>query len=260
MRNKKMSANFSKKTALVTGGASGIGRAACLAFFSEGANVVIADQDETAGAIVQNEIRKGGGKTLFVKTDVTSSESVKRLIEETLKTFNSLDFAFNNAGIESGFDGYTADYPEDQWLKIIQVNLTGVWYCMKYQLQAMLKQKAGVIVNNSSVLGMVGMKTGSPYVAAKHGVIGLTQTAAIEYAARGIRVNAVCPGFIETPMIQRLGITGNEATLKAITNLHAAKRLGKPEEIAAAVIYLCRDEAAFINGSALVIDGGYLAR
>jgi NAD(P)-dependent dehydrogenase (short-subunit alcohol dehydrogenase family) len=124
----------------------------------------------------------------------------------------------------------------------------------------MQNQKSGVIVNNASALGLVGMKTASPYAAAKHGVIGLTQTAAIEYAAKGIRVNAVCPGFVETPMIQRLGITGNEAALKAIINMHPAKRLGKPEEIASAVIYLCRDEAAFINGSALVIDGGYLAR
>jgi NAD(P)-dependent dehydrogenase (short-subunit alcohol dehydrogenase family) len=255
-----MSAIFSNKTALVTGGASGIGKAACLAFAREGAKVVIADRDEKNGIILQDQIKNAGGKALFIKTDVTSSENVKQLIDETLKAFNRLDFAFNNAGIESSFGGLTADYPEDQWLQIIQVNLTGVWFCMKFELLAMQNQKAGVIVNNSSALGLVGMKTASPYCAAKHGVIGLTQTAAIEYAAKGIRINAVCPGFVETPMIQRLGITGSEAALKAIINMHPAKRLAKPEEIAAAVIYLCRDEAAFINGSALVIDGGYLAR
>lgn len=251
---------FHNKTALITGGASGIGKAVCLAFSKEGANVVIADLDKKNGVALQEEIIQAGNKALFIEVDVTSSLAVKKMVADTLAAFSRLDFAFNNAGIESKFSGFTADYPEDEWMKIIQVNLGGVWLCMKYELEPMLRQKSGVIINNASVLGVVGFKTASPYSASKHGVIGLTQTAAVEYAGKGIRVNALCPGFIETPMIDRLGITSNEAALKSIIDLHPAKRLGKPEEIAQAVLYLCKDEAAFINGSSFVIDGGYLAK
>lgn len=255
-----MQDTFKNRVAFVTGGASGIGQAACLGFCGEGASVVIVDRDEEKNIRLQKKIEESGREALFVKTDVTSSQSLKNAVDETVKKFGRIHFAFNNAGIESRFNGLTADYPEEEWMRIIQVNLTGVWLSMKYELEVMLKQKSGVIVNNASVLGLVGFRTASPYSASKHGVIGLTQTAAVEYAAKGIRINAVCPGFIETPMIDRLGISSSDAALKSIVDLHPAKRLGKPEEIANAVIYLCKDESAFINGSALVIDGGYLAK
>ncbi|HCL57528.1 MAG TPA: short-chain dehydrogenase [Spirochaetia bacterium] len=248
------------KTALVTGGASGIGKETVILFSEKGANVVIADMDEKNGKCLEKEIKAAGGKAVFIKTDVTKSSDLENMVQMIKKEFGKLDFAFNNAGIESSFSGLSADYPEEMWMKVIDVNLNGVWRSMKAEIPFMLENGGGVVVNNASVLGHVGFKTASPYSASKHAVIGLTQTAAIEYAEKGIRINAVCPGFIETPMLSRMGMEKNEKMKKYITSLHPMNRLGKAKEIAQAVIWLCREESSFMTGSSLVIDGGYLAR
>lgn len=248
------------KTAVITGGASGIGREVVLEFAKNGASVVIADLDEVEGARLQFEIIKSGGRALFKYTDVTKSVDIEEMIAEALKNFGSVDFAFNNAGIESGFSGLTADYDEALFSNVINVNLNGVWRCMKHELQVMQEQGSGVIVNNASVLGKVGFKSASPYTAAKHGVIGLTKTAALEYATKGIRVNAICPGFIDTPMLERMGISDNEKLKKGLEQLHPMNRLGSPSEVASGVLWLCSEGASFVTGTTLEIDGGYLAR
>ncbi len=248
------------KVAVITGGASGIGRDVALEFAKNGAAVVIADIDEVDGARLQFEIIKNGGRALFKYTDVTKSADIEQLVSEAQSSFGSIDFAFNNAGIESGFTGSTADYDEALFLNVINVNLNGVWRCMKYQLEAMQEQGSGVIVNNASVLGKVGFKTASPYTAAKHGVVGLTKTAALEYAKKGIRINAICPGFIETPMLDRMGIGENEKLKQGLEQLHPMGRIGATSEIAAGVLWLCSSGASFVTGTTLEIDGGYLAR
>ncbi len=248
------------KTALITGGASGIGRQVALEFAQSGAAVVIADIDDIAGPRLQFEIIQAGGRALFKLTDVTSSDSIQEMISEAQSSFGTIDYAFNNAGIESGFAGNTAEYDESLFLRILDVNLNGVWRCMKYELELMEQQKSGVIVNNASILGKVGHKTASPYCASKHGVIGLTKTAALEYASKGIRVNAICPGFIETPMLDRLGVLDNEKYKKAVEQMHPINRLGNCSEVASAVLWLCSDGASYVTGTALDIDGGYLAR
>ncbi len=251
---------FENKTAVITGAASGIGRESVFAFANAGANVVIADIDELAGASLQFEIIKNGGRALFIATDVADSANIQAMIDEAVNSFGSIDFAFNNAGIESNLPCLTADYSEELFLSIININLSSVWRCMKYQLEVMLKQGSGVIINNASILGKVGFKTASPYSAAKHGVIGLTKTAAIEYAQKGIRVNAVCPGFIETPMLERMGLHDNEKLKKSLEQMHPMNRLGTSEEVAKSVVWLCSDSASFITGTTLDVDGGYLSK
>ncbi|PKL13828.1 MAG: short-chain dehydrogenase [Spirochaetae bacterium HGW-Spirochaetae-6] len=255
-----MSDYFEGKTILITGGASGIGKATALLFASHKALVVIADRDENAALALQAEIAATGAKSLFIAADVTSSAQVENLLQQTLSQFGRLDFAFNNAGIEPEKPVLCADYSDEVWENLLNVNLSGVWRCMKYELAVMAEQKFGAIVNNASVLGLVGLKKAAPYVASKHGVIGLTKTAALDYADLGIRVNAVCPGFIETPMLSSMGVYENEKAYKALADMHPMRRLGKPEEIARAVLWLCSDESSFVTGTALEIDGGYLAR
>ncbi len=247
------------KVALITGGSTGIGHATALAFAREGANVVIADVAvEQCNETVQS-IVKSGGKALCVQVDVSKADQVESMINQTMQTFGRLDFAFNNAGIE-GASAPTAEYPIDSWNRVIAVNLTGVWLCMHFEIPAMLKQGGGAIVNMASILGQVGFANSSAYVGAKHGVIGITQAAALEYAAKGLRVNAVCPGFIETPMLERAGMLSDPELRAMITNLHPIQRMGRPEEIAEPVVFLCSDKASFITGEALAIDGGYLAQ
>jgi NAD(P)-dependent dehydrogenase (short-subunit alcohol dehydrogenase family) len=204
-------------------------------------------------------IRDSGGKAFFVKTDVSISSDVDVMVRQTIETFGRLDYAFNNAGIER-VQAPAADFPEDIWERVIAVNLTGVWHCMRYQIPHMLKQGGGVIVNNASILGKVGFANASAYVASKHGVLGLTKTAAIEYATQGIRINAICPAFIKTPMLERGGLTTKPEVYQMIADLHPMKRLGKSEEIAAAVVWLCSDEALSMPGHAMLIDGGYVAQ
>lgn len=247
------------KVAIVTGGGSGIGRATALAFARRGVRVVIADILSEESKTVVNKIKEAGGEATFINTDVSKASDVETMVSRTIETYGRLDYAFNNAGIE-GVQAPTADFPEDVWNRVIDINLTGVWLCMRSQIPQMLKQGQGVIINNASILGEVGFANASAYVASKHAVLGLTKTAAIEYATQGIRINAVCPAFIETPMLERGGLTRDQEIYQMIAGLHPMKRLGKPEEIAAAVIWLCSDEASFVTGHAMLIDGGYISQ
>lgn len=250
-----MENTFKNKVALVTGGSSGIGRATALAFARKGAKVVIADWIENQETI--DIIENLGGDGIFVKCDVSKNADVKTLIEKIIATFGRLDYAYNNAGIE-GTSAPTQDCSEENWDKTIGINLKGIWLCMKYEIPEMLKKGKGIIVNCSSVAGLVGFQGSPAYVASKHGVIGLTRTAALENAKRGIRVNAVCPGIIKTPMIDR--VTGNKKEAEEqFASMEPVGRFGLPEEIANAVIWLCSDEASFVTGIAMPVDGGFVA-
>jgi len=253
-----MARRFEGKVALVTGGAAGLGLATALAFAREGASVVIADVKEEAGQAAVQKITDTGGKAIFVKTDVSRAEEVKMLIDKTVETFGRLDCAFNNAGIE-GKSASTADCTEENWDRVININLKGLWLCMKYEIPQMLKQGGGAIVNMSSVAGLVGFEGMPAYCASKGGVIQLTKTAALEYARNGIRVNAVCPGGIETEMIERVATTSPEMRENLI-NMHPIGRLGRPEEVADVVLWLCSDESSFVTGYPVAIDGGFVAR
>ena len=251
-----MEAEFKNKVAIVTGGSFGIGRATALAFAKKGAKGVVVDWKENIETI--DLIKKSGGEALFIKCDVSKSTDVKAMVEKTIATFGRLDYAFNNAGIE-GESAPTQDCSEENWDKTIGVNLKGIWLCMKNEIPEMLKQSKGVIINCSSVAGLVGFAGLPAYVASKHGVIGVTKTAALEYAKDGIRVNAVCPGVIKTAMIDRL--TGEkEEVEKKFIGLEPMARMGKPEEIANTVVWMCSDEASFVTGHAMAVDGGFVAQ
>lgn len=247
---------FKDKVALVTGGSFGIGSATSIAFAKRGAKVVIVDwvkDDETLNAI-KNE----GGEAIFIKCDVSKEVDVKKMIEKAVSTYGKIDFAFNNAGIE-GEQGITADCTRENWDKVIGVNLTGVWLCMKYEIPQMLKQGKGAIVNTASVAGLVGFQGIPPYVASKHGIVGLTKAAALEYAKEGIRVNAVCPGVIKTPMIDRF--TGKDKVVEQqFVDQEPIGRLGEPKEVAKSVLWLCSDAASFVTGTAMPVDGGWTAQ
>lgn len=250
-----MKNTFKDKVALVTGASFGIGRATALAFAKKGAKVVLADWVENPETI--DLIKKEGGEAIFVKCDVSKTKDVKALIQKTIATYGRLDFAYNNAGIE-GDSAPVHECSEENWDKTIGINLKGIWLCMKYEIPEMLKQGKGVIVNCSSVAGLVGFSGLPAYVASKHGVIGLTKTTALECAKLGIRVNAVCPGVIQTPMIDRL--TGKKKeSIEQFTALEPMARFGLAEEIANAVIWLCSEEASFVTGVAMPVDGGFVA-
>jgi NAD(P)-dependent dehydrogenase (short-subunit alcohol dehydrogenase family) len=246
------------KTVFITGGLSGIGKACAIAAAKEGANIVIADLKSVDFDLHMSEIRKENPKALFIECDVSKMDQVQSAIEKVISTFGTLDIALNNAGI-GGESNKVGDMTEQAWLKVIAINLNGVFYCMKHELIQMAKQKKGVIINMASILGKVGFATSSHYVAAKHGVIGLTKTAAIEYAVEGIRINAICPGFIETPLLINAGISDNTEIKNYIVDLHPMKRLGKPEEIANGFLFLACDDSSFVTGTALEIEGGYLS-
>jgi NAD(P)-dependent dehydrogenase (short-subunit alcohol dehydrogenase family) len=250
---------FENQVILVTGGSNGIGRATAIAFAREGARVVVSDMAEAAGEEVASTIRAAGGDVRFVRTDVRDAAQIEALIQGTVKTYGRLDVAFNNAGIE-GTTAAITDLTEADWERVLRVNLTAPFLCMKHEIAAMLKQGGGAIVNNASILGQVGFANASAYVAAKHGLLGLTRTAALEYAPRGIRVNAVCPGFIVTPMLERAGLLQDEAARRSIEAMHALKRMGRPEEVAEAVLFLTSSKASFIAGHPLLVDGGYVAQ
>jgi NAD(P)-dependent dehydrogenase (short-subunit alcohol dehydrogenase family) len=247
------------KVALVTGGASGIGRASALAFARAGARVAVADVQDEGGEATIRLIQGAGGEAIYLRCDVSRASDVRALVDETIETFGRIDCAFNNAGIE-GVQALTADYPEDAWDRVMGINLRGLWLCMKHEIPGMLAQRSGAIVNNASILGMVAFAKAAAYVAAKHAVLGLTRTAALEYSASGVRINAVCPGFIETPMLQRAGITADPGVREMIAGLHPMKRLGRPEEVADAVVWLCSEGATFVTGHALLVDGGYVVQ
>lgn len=252
-----MNGEFSGKVAMVTGAASGIGRASAQFYTREGANVVVSDVDEAGGQETVQLIQDTGGEAVFVKADVAKAADCEALVGQTVARYGRLDFACNNAGI-GGEPNITADYSIEGWQQVININLSGVFYCMKYQIPAMLDAGGGVIVNMASILGQVAFATAPAYVAAKHGIVGLTKNAAIEYAGQGIRVNAVGPGFIKTPMLEPL--EEDPETMQTLVSLHPLGRLGQPEEVAELVVWLSSDKASFVTGAYYAVDGGYLAR
>lgn len=246
------------KVALITGAAAGIGRATALEFFKQGAKVVISDVDKEGLEETARMIRDEGGEVLALPVDVSKTDEVKEMIDRTMDHFGRLDYACNNAGIE-GEMGKTAEYSEETWDKVMSINLRGQWLCMKYEIPAILKQ-GGAIVNVSSILGKVGFAEAPAYTAAKHGLNGLTKAAALEYSSQGIRINSVCPGFIETPMLERAGITTDEETKKNTISLHPVGRLGLAREVAEAIVWIASEKASFVCGHTLMVDGGYIAR
>lgn len=257
-----MSGQVKGKVALVTGGASGIGRAAAIALAREGANVALADVDAEGGAETVRAVEAAGGAALFVSTDVSRADAVEALIAETVQRFGRLDCAVNNAGIQGELNP-TDECSEENWNRLIGINLTGVWLCMKYGIARMRKQGSGAIVNVASNFGFVGSPGMPAYSASKHGVLGLTKTAALEYAQSGIRVNAVCPGPAQTPLVDNMLIDQPEAAdeiMNSITRRLPMGRIGQPEEIGEAIMWLCSDGASFATGVALPVDGGFVAQ
>ncbi|MDP2175549.1 MAG: SDR family oxidoreductase [Bacteroidota bacterium] len=247
--------NLKNKTVIITGAASGIGKATAELFAQKGANVIISDIDESEGIVTTKNIVASGGKVTFIKTDVSIPEDMEALVNFAIKTYGKLDVAVNNAGI-GGELNPLADMSIEGWHKVININLNSLFYGMKYQIRAMLKNGGGSIINISSILGSVGFAGSSGYASAKHGVIGLTQTAALEYSSQNIRINAVGPGFIDTPLLDSL----DTEMKKQLVALHPIGRLGKSEEVAELIYWLASDKSSFATGSYYPIDGGYLAR
>ena len=247
---------FDGKVALVTGGASGIGEACVLAFAHDGAKVVVVDLNRELGEKTVAAVKSAGSDAIFLQVDVSDPKAVEQMVADTVKAFGRLDFAVNNAGV-GGELSLTGEYSINGWQRVIDINLNGVFYCMRYEIPQMVKQGGGAIVNMASILGAVGFATASAYVAAKHGVLGLTKAAALEYATKGIRINSIGPAFIKTPMVTD---SMDEQTLKQIAGLHALGRLGEPEEVASLTTFLCSDEASFMTGAYYLVDGGYTAR
>lgn len=243
------------KVALVTGGGSGIGKAAAERYAAYGAKVIVSDINTEHGLQTVAAIEQSGGEAFFVAADVGKYEDCVALVSKTVEKYGRMDIAFNNAGI-GGESNMVADMSVEGWLRVININLNSVFYCMKAELEQMLKQGKGVIVNMSSILGQVGFATAAGYVAAKHGVVGLTKTAALEYSARGIRINAVGPAFINTPLLDNLG----DEVKQALVTQHPIGRLGEADEVAELVAWLSSDKASFVTGNYYAVDGGYLSR
>ena len=251
-----MSGMLERRIALVTGGSTGIGRASCLALAREGARVVVADVNVEAGENTAQCVRACGAEAIFVRADVSVDEQVGAMVRTAVEAFGRLDCAFNNAGIPGAIGALTHAYPDDAWDRVIGVNLKGVWLCMKHEIPHMLAQGSGVIVNTASIWGLVGAPGAAAYVASKHGVAGLTRAAALEYASRGIRINAVNPGTIRTPILDPF-IAALPDFESMMTARHPIGRIGLPEEVAEAVVWLCSDAASFVVGQNLAVDGGY---
>ena len=245
---------FENKVVIVTGGGSGIGQATAILYAQGGAKVIVSDIDEKGGQETVASIKKAGGDASFVKTDVSNPEDCEALVKTTIRIHGRLDMAFNNAGI-GGEMNPIADMSVEGWLKVINVNLNSVFYCMKYELPEMLKQGHGSIVNMSSILGQVAFGNSAAYVAAKHGVVGISRNAAVEYAKQGIRVNAVGPAFINTPLLSAL----DQKMKDALVTMHPIGRLGEAKEVAELVVWLSSDKASFVTGNYYAVDGGYLS-
>lgn len=254
-----MNISFENKVALVTGAGSGLGLATAKAFAESGASVVLADWHEQAVRSAVEELTAQGRKALAIHCDVSDDTQVEAMVRETLATFGRLDAAYNNAGVQNVL-AETADTTREDYDRVMGVNLRGVWSSMKFELQQMRKQGSGAIVNCSSLGGLVGGAERGIYHAAKHGVIGFTKSAALEYAARGIRVNAICPGLIQTPMSDQMVAAGQGEALKAMERSIPMARVGRPEEIASAVLWLCSDAASYVTGQSISVDGGFIMR
>ena len=248
------------KVVMITGSGSGIGRESALLFGAEGAKVVVSDINEDAGTETVALVKKAGGEATFIACDVSKGPQVEALVQGTVEAYGRLDAAFNNAGIEGDTQATTITCTEENFDLNIAVNLKGVWWCMKYEIEQFLRQESpGAIVNTSSLAGLKGVPRGNAYVAAKHGVIGMTKSASLEFARQDIRVNAVCPGAIETPMLDRI-VRGTEKGYETMRKMEPVGRLGKPSEIAEAVVWLCSGKASFVTGLAMSVDGGSYAR
>ncbi|MET3934608.1 SDR family oxidoreductase [Arthrobacter sp. OAP107] len=246
--------DFSGKVAMVTGGGSGMGRSTALAFAAAGARTVVVDLSEESARATVDLIKEQGGEAIAVRCDVTRSEDVKAALEDTVATYGRLDAAFNNAGLEHGLIA-TAEISDAEFDRIVSVSLKGVFLSMKHQIPLMLANGGGAIVNNSSAAGLVGFKGQAAYTAAKHGMVGLTKAAALDYAPENVRINAICPGIVDTPMMDR--VTGGTSDGRAaVITMEPIGRMGRPEEIAATVLWLCSDAASFVVGHALSVDGG----
>ena len=253
-----MTGRLENKVGLVTGAGSGIGRASALAFAREGAKVVVVDTIAGSGEETVTMIRKAGGEASFVRTDVSKANEVQAMVNRTVEIYGRLDSAYNNAGVVVP-PRLTPDTREEDWDHVISVNLKGVWLCMKYEIPQMLKQGRGVIVNASSMVGLIGLSKRSAYAASKHGVVGLTKVAALEYANAGIRVNAVCPAVVSTPLVESIISTDQEAEDQLMSMIPMG-RLGTLEEIAEVVVWLCSEASSFVTGHAMLVDGGAVAK
>ena len=249
------SGQFKNKVALVTGGASGIGEACALTFARRGAKVAVVDLNDELGEKTAAAARQAGAEAIYLRVDVSDPAAVEKMVADTVKAFGRVDIAVNNAGI-GGETNPTGAYSIEGWRKVIDINLNGVFYCMRHEIPQMLKQGSGVIVNMTSILGTVGFANSAAYVAAKHGILGLTKSAALEYGKQGIRINSVGPGFIKTPLLDSL----DEQTRAYLSGLHAMGRMGEAQEVADLVAYLCSDQASFLTGGYYLVDGGYTAQ
>jgi NAD(P)-dependent dehydrogenase (short-subunit alcohol dehydrogenase family) len=245
--------------AIVTGGASGMGRAAAIAFAREGAAVVVADIAASGGLQTVAAIHEAGGEALFVECDVSRAEDVRGMVDSAVKTYGRTDCAFNNAGIE-GVLCSTTEITEEQFDQVVRVNLKGVWLCMKHEIPFMVKQGKGAIVNMASISGVVGLRAMPAYSASKHGIVGLTRSAALEFAPTGVRINAVGPGGIDTPLAERVLQVAGPEVYAAMVAAHPLGRLGTPEEVAESVVWLCSDRASFVTGHVMMVDGGWAAQ